>query len=177
MTHSTFINATCISKSLRQQLCKQPQLHCVESHDLIASCISILQGNHVRGETGGVCHWAAFCIFTHSLSHQQATNSLLCCSPPKLLPHTHYTPERMSSCYKEPNPINQVGAKNRRRKCATFLLRPLTMDTEKCRQQTGPWPTSDHCQMGWVVDPWSVLEDPTLPAALLLPKSPGGGQS
>lgn len=55
--------------------------------------------------------------FTHSLSHQQATNCLVFC----IFHHQsccHCTPECMSSCHKELKPINQVGAENRRRKCA-----------------------------------------------------------
>lgn len=68
-----FINTTCISNrichpfSLRQRAkgnnLQRAAASLCWSRDLITSCISILQGNHVEGETVGVRHWAALCSF------------------------------------------------------------------------------------------------------------------
>lgn len=114
---------------------------------------------------------------THSLSHQWETNSLcLLCWLRSEPVRIHHTPKHMSSCHKfEPN--KPGWAENRQRKCTHVSPSSLTMEAEKRAQHTGPWPTCDHGQIGWGADPWSVLEDPVLPAALLLPASPGGRQT
>lgn len=107
VAHMTLINITYISNRIPQGGHEKNTVH------------------HGEVETGGVSHRAALCLFTHLFIHSftatwpaNKLSCLLSCSPPKLLPRTHCTPECMSSCHKEPNPINQVGAENRRRKCA-----------------------------------------------------------
>lgn len=128
-----------------------------------------------RWDSGSLPLGCTLFIQCHIRRGTNSLSCLLCWWPSKLLPRSNCTPERMSSCHKEPNPINQVGAENRRRKCA-HVSPPLSLNNGRREEQaadrtlTHIWPRPDRTSR-W---PLKRLGGTCASCSTSLP---GGGQS